>query len=277
MKMKPRYDSAYYYQNIFKVDTELPCYIFGDLYRTPNSPYLGANWHEELELQYIIEGEGYLLIDGERFDITAGDVVGANQNCVHITGTDTEIRYTALLIKTDFISFASVDYGNVLFETVIKSERMERLFSSVLAACGENARICKTARVEMALLALLIELREQHVKEETSSENGNKRFAVVKKTIGYIRENYDKKLTLEVLAEQVFTDKFSLSRSFKSVTGQTVVEYINHYRCDRAKELIREGSPINEAAIQCGFNNMSFFTKTFKKYTGVKPSEYKKK
>ena len=275
--MKPRYDSANYYQNIFKVNTELPCYIFANQYRNPNSPSRRANWHEELELQYIIEGEGYLLIDGERFDITAGDVVVANQNCVHFTGTDTELRYTALLIKSDFLTFASVDYGKVLFETVIKSERMERLFSDVLAACGEEGRTCKKARVQMALLALIIELREQHTKGENASDSENKKFAVVKKTIGYIRENYDKKLTLEVLAELAFTDKFSLSRSFKTVTGQTVVEYINNYRCDRAKELIRKGSPINEAAIQCGFNNMSFFTKTFKKYSGVNPSEYKKK
>ncbi len=275
--MKPRYDSADSYQRIFKVNLELPCYIFSNQYRTPSSPSLRANWHEELELQYIIEGEGYLLIDGERFEVTAGDVVVANQNCVHFTGTETAIRYTAMLIKADFLNFASVDYGKVIFETVIKSERIERLFSDVLAACGETGRICKKARVQMALLALLIELREQHAKEENSSDGVNKRFTVVKNTIGYIRENYDKKLSLEALAEHTFTDKFSLSRSFKTVTGQTVVEYINNYRCDRAKELIRKGTPINEAAVQCGFNNMSFFTKTFKKYTGINPSEYKKK
>ena len=275
--MKPRYDSYDTYTRVYKKDPTLPCVLFSNEFRTLNKQSFRANWHEELELQYIIEGEGYVLIDGERFEVRGGDIVVANQNCVHFTGTDTAIRYTAMLIKDDFLNFASIDSGRVFFEMVIKSERMERLFSDVLAACGEEGRICKTARVQMALLALIIELREKHTKSEVSSDTENKRFAVVKETIRYIRENYDKKITLETLADHAFTDKFSLSRSFKAITGQTVVEYVNNYRCDRAKELIRNGIPINEAATQCGFNNMSFFTKTFKKYSGVNPSEYKQR
>ena len=63
IKMKPRYDSANYYQSVFKVNSDLPCYIFANQYRNPENQSRSANWHEELELQYIIEGEGYLLID----------------------------------------------------------------------------------------------------------------------------------------------------------------------------------------------------------------------
>lgn len=102
-------------------------------------------------------------------------------------------------------------------------------------------------------------------------------FGQVKAAIRFIREHYAERLTLERIAANSLTDKYSLSRKFKELTGQTVVQFINGYRCERIKDLIRDGMPVSEAAVQCGFNNMSFFTKTFKKYTAKLPSEYKRK
>lgn len=79
-----------------------------------------------------------------------------------------------------------------------------------------------------------------------------------------------------MISKNVYIDKYSLSRNFKSLTGQTVFQYINNYRCSKVTELIINGMPINEAAKMCGFNNMSFFSRTFKKAKGKLPSECKK-
>ena len=275
--METRHEQYKFYATTFNKDATLPCAIFGNVNRTPNTPNLKANWHKELELQYCISGEGYVLIDGERIDVKPGDIVVANSETVHYTGSDSEMVYTAMIINSDFCLYADIDFTSVNFHSKITSERLERLFSDVVAAYGERGRICKRARVQAALLRLLIELREYHVSPDESRKKLSNSYLQVKTAIGYIRENYSEKLSLDILAENAHVDKYSLSRNFKAITGQTVVEYINNHRCDRAKELIRSGLPINEAAIQCGFNNMSFFTKTFKKYSGINPSEYKKK
>jgi AraC-like DNA-binding protein/mannose-6-phosphate isomerase-like protein (cupin superfamily) len=274
--METRHEHYKFYTINYNKDATLPCAIFGNVNRTPNTPNLKANWHKELELQYFISGEGYVLIDGERIDVKPGDIVVANSETVHYTGSESKMVYTAMIINSDFCLYADIDFTSVNFNSKITSERLERLFADVVAAYGEMGRPCKRARVQAALLRLLIELREYHVSPDESRKKLGNSYTQVKNTIQYIRENFSEKLTLDLLAENAHVDKFSLSRNFKAITGQTVVEYINNHRCERAKELIREGATVSEAATSCGFNNMSFFTKTFKTFTGSNPSEFKK-
>ena len=110
--------------------------------------------------------------------------------------------------------------------------------------------------------------------EEKTGDTKKSHFEVIKKAIKYIRENYDKKLLLDEIAQNVYMDKYTLSREFKKTTNQTVVQYINSYRCKKASEYIADGMAVSQAALMCGFTNMSFFTKTFKRYMGCMPSRY---
>ena len=64
------------------------------------------------------------------------------------------------------------------------------------------------------------------------------RIEDIKNAIVYIRSNFEKKLSLDGIAQAVYVDKFQLSREFKKLTGKTVVEYINDYRCRRAAEYL---------------------------------------
>ena len=79
----------------------------------------------------------------------------------------------------------------------------------------------------------------------------------------------------ERMARAMGMSKFYLCREFKRATGQTVIEYVNSYRIQKAAQLISGGYTVSEAARACGFENMSFFTKTFKKYLGCLPSSYR--
>ncbi|MBO7208972.1 MAG: helix-turn-helix transcriptional regulator [Clostridia bacterium] len=66
-----------------------------------------------------------------------------------------------------------------------------------------------------------------------------------------------------------------MSREFKKITSNTVVEYINRYRCLKVTELLKDNVPVSESAERCGFTNISYFTKVFKKCYGTVPSKYK--
>ena len=83
-----------------------------------------------------------------------------------------------------------------------------------------------------------------------------------------------KKITLDILSEYVHIDKYALCHDFKKATSQTVVQYINNYRCQKAISFLEKGYSVTEVSIMCGFENPSFFSKTFKKYIGVLPSKY---
>jgi AraC-like DNA-binding protein len=273
---KTRYEKFDTYENIYRKDISLPCAVFKDVSRKKTGQY-NANWHEDPEIQYIVSGSGFVFIDGERFNVEPGDIIIANPNCVHYTGTEDEMKYTALIINSDFVRYADINLSSITYQTLIKSERIERLFSNIVAVYGEEGRVCKKARLQSALLQLLVELTEWYSVNKNIKPSTSTALSQIKKTIVFIRNNFNKKISLDMLSDNVFVDKYTLARNFKSATGQTIIDYINSYRCEQAKILIKNGIPVSEAAQKCGFNNMSFFTKTFKNFTGKLPSEYKTK
>lgn len=110
--------------------------------------------------------------------------------------------------------------------------------------------------------------------ENKPEEAESKTVAIVKK---YIQENYQKHIELEDLAELVFLSPAYLSSQFKEAAGEGVKEYLMRVRMDRAKELLM-GIEYNimEIAHQVGFSDAKYFAKAFKKYTSVKPTDYRK-
>lgn len=70
----------------------------------------------------------------------------------------------------------------------------------------------------------------------------------------------------------------SIVRLFKETIGKTPIEYLNAYRINVACEQIKYlDKQITEVALDCGFTDLSYFTKVFKKYMGITPSEYLKR
>lgn len=280
IRMNTRYDVYEQYKNKENLE-DSPCVIYDKIRKEHHNCGTCANWHENLEIQLCIGGEGYVLIGGERYDMEENRMVIVNTNQIHYTGTETELTYYPMILDTEFCKRADIDCSSLDFAPTIDSKMAVNLFNEVVNLYYADGIPFKKAKLQAALLNLLIELIEHHVAPGNTALKANNEsglsFSQVKNAIRFIREHYAEKLTLERIAKNSLTDKYSLSRKFKELTGQTVVQFISAYRCERTKELIRDGMPISEAAAQCGFNNMSFFTKIFKKYTARLPSDYKRK
>lgn len=252
----------------------VPFKFFWKLFRTKAHAGDPANWHENLEIQYCNEGEGYFLLDGQRHLIKAGDVMVANSNSIHFTGTNSEITFSVIIVDSQFCRDIDIDHTKLSFESVIKSEKIVDIFKRIKEVTDSDDP-CKTAVCRMLILELLIELRRNHLVMESKQVNEKSYFKAVKDAVTYIQKNYAEHITLDSIASTLFVDKYNLARKFKEQTGTTIISFVNTLRCNNAKILILEGVSIHEAARACGFNNMSFFTKTFKKYIGKAPSEFK--
>ena len=97
---------------------------------------------------------------------------------------------------------------------------------------------------------------------------------VVKETIEYIKQNINKPIAVEDLAGMFGLSKFYYCREFKKMTGYTIINYINLQKCMKARNLILSSEyKIKEIARMTGFENMSYFSRTYKKYMGCLPSE----
>ena len=99
----------------------------------------------------------------------------------------------------------------------------------------------------------------------------------IKLAVDYINENCSKKIILDDVAAHVFLNRSYLSQLFKKEMGISFGDYLEKVRIDRAKQLIRSSTKsMSEIAGFVGFSNQNYFTKVFKKVTGVSPLKYKK-
>lgn len=90
----------------------------------------------------------------------------------------------------------------------------------------------------------------------------------------YIRGHFHEPLSLEGIAAHFLVTKEHLSRAFKAATGDTVLDRITSLRMDRARELIAgRDMPIKDAAALCGYEDLAYFYRVFKKHFGIPPGE----
>ena len=98
----------------------------------------------------------------------------------------------------------------------------------------------------------------------------------VSKAIQYLRANWDKKLTLDDIAENTYLSKAYLCTVFKREMGMSILEYLNRFRVEKAKELLAVTNiPLAEIAEQCCFFDQSYFSKVFRRYTGFTPRSWR--
>ena len=99
---------------------------------------------------------------------------------------------------------------------------------------------------------------------------------IIRTAIRYISKHYATDLTLTEVAEEVHLTPSYFSSLFKQSTGSSFKEYLNMIRIEESKRLlIGSTASISEISQACGFQDQSYFTKTFKKYTGLTPREYR--
>jgi YesN/AraC family two-component response regulator len=104
----------------------------------------------------------------------------------------------------------------------------------------------------------------------------SKNSEIIKKAIRYISKNYANSLTLELVANQVHLNPTYFSTLFKQSTGSSFKEYLNMVRVEESKRLLSNTDySLIDIAIATGFEDQSYFTKVFKRYTGLTPKQFR--
>ncbi len=241
--------------------------------RTQGSmPYL--HWHPNTEFLYITSGEGIVLIGNNEYAVSEGDIITVNSNLIHSMYTNTVMEYFCLIPDVDFCTSNDIDTENLVFDTLIKDESALALYSNVITAFLTGGKF-RNASIRSAVLNLLLYLAEKH----SEAADGAKKADVnedIKLAVGYMKSHFHERLTLDELSCEVGLSKYYFVRKFKSCIGCTPIEYINRLRCERAKKLLAKDREIGEISELCGFDNFSYFSKTFKTITGTTPSQYRK-
>ena len=100
--------------------------------------------------------------------------------------------------------------------------------------------------------------------------------ALVQAAKEYIEAHCPEKFSLKKMSGALFINGSYLSRQFRSHTGQTLLEYHNSVRCERARDLLRDSQMcISEIGTRVGFVSSAHFSHVFKKITGLTPTSYR--
>jgi YesN/AraC family two-component response regulator len=241
--------------------------------------------------EYIL----YIILSGEMF-IREGDV------SYHLKENDILLLEPSLVHqgeKTSLCSFLYVhfswqsqlndvdEHSKIFFPKYHTMERVDailemrelakRLVASFYRAgnTGSVVEIYKSSCIfEELLLAIALDY-EKSVYEKNSPIGGKARL-IVPKLVEYLEQSYADDISSTVIEEMFHYNFDYLNRQFKKYTGNTIFVYLNTVRIKRASQLIATGYySMEEVARQTGFRDIYYFSKVFKKYTGMTPKGYR--
>lgn len=128
-----------------------------------------------------------------------------------------------------------------------------------------------------ALSAWIVRLMRDFLEEYAVFADAGYTVAV-RKCLRSLDINYARQITLESAAQQIGLTPAYLSRIFKKETGCTFSQYLNQIRIAKAKDLLRYSHlSLSDIAQQTGYGDQSYFTRVFRRITGISPGNYRKK
>lgn len=264
------------YELNLMADPRLPFRINrGTTTRSSNIP----NWHENTEVLYCAAGSGYFQYNEKRYAVSPGDMVIVNSEMLHSTATDDSMEYCCLILDRHFCLENGIPTTKLTFQELIHDPALTEAFLNIYSAHDRYKKdgcFYGIAAVRAAVLEFLCLLCRDYIVQQTQSAAPH-RGELVKTAVIYIKKHLSEPMTLDEIANYTGVNKHYLSRLFKQVLDKTVFETVRVLRCNEAKHRIEEGMSVSEAAHCCGFENLSYFTRTFKKYYGILPSHCGKK
>lgn len=246
--------------------------------------------HDCYEIFFFISGDVTYYIEGQAYILKKDDIILTNNRELHRIILNSEALFERKFIhfKPEYISSFQIDGYNLLH--YIENRKLgyfnridactaeeygiysylEQLEKHCKVSSPESPIMIKSIFVQMLLSINQILMSHTDLTHE-ALENNNK----VSSILNYINKNFQKKITLDLLQDLFFINKYYLSHFFKKSTGFTVLEYITYKRIMMAKELLENNIPVLEVAAAVGFSDYSNFYKSFKKIVGMSPQKYK--
>ena len=285
----------------FMTEKQFPFWINHKIHTQRNTPPIHG--HDFIELVYVTDGEGEHIVEGDLYQLSAGDVFIINPgekhtykikqgtqlgiiNCLFMPTLFDEVWLRGLGISD------SMDYYYVhpFLEKCerfhhclnLRGQEAEDILSKFEEMSFEFAakRNGYTSLIRLQLVQLLILLSRIYVKRNVSISPTNvrnqERKIFVQRICGYLERHYDQKLTLANLSDLFNISPRHLNRIFKEETGKTVIEFVHHVRINRSKKLLLDSNEkVISIAMDVGYDDPAFFTRLFTRKVGCSPGRYR--
>ncbi|MGX8702570.1 AraC family transcriptional regulator [Caproiciproducens sp.] len=248
----------------------------------------GLHYHDFYEIQFYFSDAGTLLVGNKQYEMRCGDVALINIFEPHtFCPAIHDYHRFCISMNPSFLLSMCSEQSDLLniFSPNNRSYPVYHLgadeFKNVQRILSEYEQTSLSQGEDILERAFLYHICAHLYNSfyDCSHQDlmENQYVAVIAKLVQYICEHIKEDLSLDRLASVVNFSTFHICRVFKKYTGYTLTKYIVSKRIERAKFLLKEGEgmSITDICHETGFNNYSYFYKTFKKITGISPADYK--
>lgn len=271
---------------VFPYNTYL-CSIPLDFSKVP------LHWHDELELIYIKRGQGLVTVDFREHRVNDGTMLLILPGQLHsIKQYKNEImEYENILFNPSMLIPRNADStitnyihpllnGKITVPTVFTP--VYPYYKDVIAPIDACDEICKTMPqgYELYIKSMLFQfffVLHNRCRNLTTPPKNRKMVDKMKPVLKYIENNYMEKITIEEIAKVAEFSESHFMRYFKETMGTSFIDYLKDYRLTMASRLlISSESSILDIAAEVGFDNLSYFNRSFKQKYGMTPSQFRK-
>ena len=249
-----------------------------------------VHWHDEFEIIYVRSGFLTVSISGESYIGKTGEAFVVSPGNLHLMGSQTgTVDYYTFLFPLKYISFRTDDMldeklleplnsGHLMICPRVKDtakELCEQLIKIYEAKNDESeSKITTQVRTKIILLQFILEMWKKGFVTENDTSGRN---TVEKEMVSYIQQNFTGTISLKEFGEQFHLSEKYISRYFKEHFHITISQYVTYLRLKHAKQLLQDTDiPVTEIAMQSGYQNISYFIRSFKKTYEVSPLQYRK-
>lgn len=255
--------------------------------RTHPNYEMPLHWHMECELILVLKGRFDLYVNGRSIKLGCGQSAFIPAGFIH-GGIPDDCVYECVVFQMESFLGSSVkcldEYrsacengliNELIFEPSSKSGKLADCIFELMET-ESPGYVFKTTGLLWQLTGNMMEMCERSAK--ASKNKMYKRNARIKRVLEKIRSDYSKPIKLEDLARVAGLNPQYLCKAFKQATGKTPIDYLNYYRIECAGEMLCfEYMTVTETALQCGFGDLSYFNRLFKRQKHMSPTEYRKK
>lgn len=248
---------------------------------------MAFHWHTSLEIIRIIKGSLLITLNNKSFTARENDVVFVNPDVVH-GATPCDCKYECLVFPLGLLKNGNRSCDRFLEDLADRNCQLAFMpFGEQLKSCinelfetvksRENGYRFITIGLVYRLIGLFIKTNQYSYDTDGLTDKDEQKVLKLKRTLAYIRDNFDKEISLDEIAAPSGLSTKYFCCFFKEMTGKSAIEYLNSYRVERAcRKLLESDLTVTQIAYGSGFNDLSYFIKTFKKIKGCPPSEYRK-
>lgn len=256
--------------------------------------FVDWHWHDEFQYCMVLSGAICISVASKKYTIKKGDGIFINTQQLHkIEAMDTNASYLFLYFHPNLLDSHKYHFIYDKYVLPVLSEfsiQILLLFAEnnehrkMMEALSEIEAIHdkKEKYFELDIFAHLISLWKMTnsclgEEEKKVTFNNNETNTRLKEVLSFIRMHYAENVTLKMIADHIHLSRSECSRFFKNATGQTLFQYITHYRINKSLELLfQTDKSMAEIAYEVGFSSQSYYTKCFVSIKKSTPQKMRK-